>query len=134
MFFKHLQGGEAEITAVYPAGIIGTVDENLEAAAEGEAMEWGNLYPDAAKIAEEEGFPEVARTFRLVATVEKSHEQRYRRLLDNVRNGTVFSKPDKVAWKCRNCGKVVEGVNGAPEVCPVCQHAQEYFEVCCENY
>ncbi|MFO7899474.1 MAG: ferritin family protein [Planctomycetota bacterium] len=134
LFFKHLQGGEAEITASYPAGVIGTTAENLLAAAEGEKLEWGRLYPDAAQVAEDEGFKEVANTFRQVAKVEAYHERRYRRLLENVQNGTVFEKPEKAAWKCRNCGNVMEDREGAPKICPVCLHAQEHFELWCENY
>ncbi|MFW6158108.1 MAG: rubrerythrin, partial [Planctomycetota bacterium] len=134
LFFNHLQGGEAEITAGYPAGIVATTAENLLAAAEGEKLEWGRLYPDAAEVAEDEGFKEVANTFRQVAKVEAYHERRYRRLLENVKNGTVFEKPEKVAWKCRNCGNVMEDREDAPKVCPVCLHAQEYFELWFENY
>ena len=134
LFFKHLRGGEVEITARYPAGIIGTVEENLLAAADGEAAEWGHLYPDAGKLAESEGFTEVANTFRMIAGVEKYHERRYRKLLANVKNGTVFQKPAKVAWKCANCGAVIEGIDKAPKLCPVCAHPQAHFEVWCENY
>jgi len=134
LFFKHLQGGDAEITAAFPAGIIGTVDANLAAAAEGERLEWGQLYPDGARRAEAEGFPEVASTFRQVAKVERYHERRFRKLLENVRNGTVFKKPARAAWKCRNCGNVEEGIAQAPDVCPVCLHGREYFELWCENY
>ena len=133
LFFKLLKGGMAEITASYPAGVIGTTAENLKEAAAGEKLEWGTLYPDFAEVAEEEGFKEIADTFRMVAKVEKEHERRYRKLLANVKQGKVFKKDKPIKWKCRNCGHVYEG-SEAPEVCPVCDHARSYFEVWCENY
>ena len=133
LFFKYLEGGDVEITAAYPAGVIGTTAENLKAAAEGEKMEWGTLYPDFAEVAEKEGFPEIANMFRMVATVEEKHERRYRKLLANVEQGKVFKKDKVIKWKCRNCGHVYEG-SEAPEKCPVCDHARSYFEVWCENY
>jgi len=133
LFFKYLTGGMAEITASYPAGIISTTEENLKEAADGEKMEWGTLYPNFADVAEQEGFPEIANTFRMVAKVEKEHETRYRKLLANVKNGAVFRKDKVIKWKCRNCGHVYEG-SEAPDKCPVCDHAQSYFEVWCENY
>ncbi|MDH5390231.1 MAG: rubrerythrin family protein [Candidatus Bathyarchaeota archaeon] len=133
LFFKYLKGGVVEIAATYPAGIIGSTSENLKAAAEGEKLEWGTLYPDFADVAEEEGFKDVARTFRMVAKVEKYHEQRYRKLLANVEQGKVFKRDAPIKWKCRNCGYVFEG-SEAPEKCPVCEHAKSYFEVWCENY
>jgi rubrerythrin len=133
LFFKLLEGGMTEITASYPAGVIGTTAENLKEAAEGEKMEWGTLYPDFAEVAEKEGFPEIANTFRMVAKVEKQHERRYRKLLANVKQGKVFKKDKVIKWKCRNCGHVYEG-SEAPERCPVCDHARSYFEVWCENY
>jgi rubrerythrin len=133
LFFKLLEGGMTEITASYPAGVIGTTAENLKEAAEGEKLEWGTLYPDFADVAEEEGFPEIANTFRMVAKVEKEHERRYRKLLANVEQGKVFKKDKIIKWKCRNCGHVYEG-SEAPERCPVCDHARSYFEVWCENY
>jgi rubrerythrin len=133
LFFKYLKGGDAEITAAYPAGVIGTTAENLKAAAEGEKLEWGTLYPDFAEVAEKEGFPEIANTFRMVAQVEEKHERRYRKLLANVKQGKVFKKDKVIRWKCRNCGHVYEG-SEAPERCPVCDHARSYFEVWCENY
>jgi len=133
LFFKHLKGGIAEITASYPAGIIGSTAQNLKAAAEGEKLEWGTLYPNFAAIAEEEGFRDVAQTFRMVAKVEAYHERRYLKLLANVENGKVFKKDSTIKWKCRNCGHVFEG-NEAPEKCPVCSHPRAYFEVWCENY
>jgi len=133
LFFKHLKGGMVEITAAYPAGIIGSTSENLKAAAEGEKLEWGTLYPNFAKAAEEEGFKDVAKTFRMVAKVESYHERRYLKLLANVKQGKVFKKDSPIKWKCRNCGYVYEG-SEAPEKCPVCDHAKSYFEVWCENY
>jgi rubrerythrin len=133
LFFKHLEGGIVEIEAAYPAGVIGSTAENLAAAAEGEKLEWGTLYPNFAEVAEEEGFKDVARTFRGIAKVESYHERRYRKLLVNVEQGKVFKKDSSVKWKCRNCGYVYEGKE-APEQCPVCEHARSYFEVWCENY
>jgi len=133
LFFEHLKGGLVEITAAYPAGVIGSTAENLLAAAEGEKLEWGTLYPNSAEVAEEEGFADIARTFRMVAKVEAYHERRYRRLLANVEQGTVFKKDKPVTWKCRNCGYVFEG-NEAPEKCPVCAHPRSYFEQWTENY
>jgi len=133
LFFKHLQGGMVEINATYPAGIIASTAENLKAAAEGEKLEWGTLYPNFGEIAEEEGFNEVARTFRMVAKVEAYHERRYLKLLESVNQGKVFKKDTPINWKCRNCGFVFEG-SEAPEKCPVCSHPRSYFEVWCENY
>ena len=133
LFFKLLKGGMTEITASYPAGIISNTAENLKEAAEGEKLEWGTLYPNFADLAEKEGFPTIANTFRIVAQVEKEHEQRYRKLLANVEQGKVFKKDKSIKWKCRNCGHVYEG-NQAPKKCPVCDHARSYFEVLCENY
>jgi rubrerythrin len=133
IFFKHLKGGEVEITATYPAGVIGTTPENLLAAAEGEKMEWGELYPNFAKTAEEEGFSDVALSFINIGRVEAKHEKRYRKLLENVISKKVFKKDGKVLWKCRNCGFIHEGVI-APDLCPACQHPQSYYEVFIENY
>jgi len=133
LFFEFLKGGLVEITAAYPAGVIASTAENLRAAAEGEKYEWGTLYPNFAEIAEEEGFPEVARTFRNVAKVEEYHERRYRKLLENVELGRVFKRDKPVMWKCRNCGYVMEGKE-APEKCPVCDHPRSYYELWTENY
>lgn len=133
LFFKHLKGGDVEITAKYPAGIIGTTAQNLKAAAAGEKLEWGTLYPNFAEVAEKEGFKDVAGTFRRIASVEVHHERRYLRLLGNVETGQVFKKPATVKWKCRNCGHILESKE-APPKCPVCDHAQAYFELFCENY
>jgi len=133
LFFKHLKGGVVEITASYPAGIIGPTAENLKAAADGEKLEWGKLYPGFAEIAEQEGFMDVAKTFRSVAKVEAYHERRYRKLIANIEQGKVFKKDAPTRWKCRNCGFVLEG-SEAPEKCPVCDHPRSYFEIWCENY
>ena len=133
VFFKLLEGGNVEITASYPAGVIGNTAENLLAAAEGEKMEWGTLYPDFAQVAEEEGFPEVARTYREIAKVESYHEGRFRKLLENVQTGRVFKREKVVKWKCRNCGYVYEGTE-PPEVCPACKHPKAYYELWVENY
>ena len=133
LFFKHLQGGMVEITAAYPAGMIVATVENLKAAAAGEKLEWGTLYPNFGDVAEQEGFPEVARTFRAVAKVEAYHERRYNALVDSVTQGKVFKKDQPIKWKCRNCGLVVEG-NEAPAACPTCLHPRSYFEVWVENY
>ena len=133
LFFKHLKGGVAEIKATYPAGIIDATSENLKAAAEGEKLEWGTLYPNFAKVAEDEGFADVAQTFSMVAKVENYHERRYRKLLANVEQGKVFKKDMSIKWKCRNCGYVHED-SEAPARCPVCDHAKSYFEVWIENY
>jgi len=133
VFFKYLQGGDVESKASYPAGVIGTTAENLLAAAEGEKMEWGTLYPDFADTAEKEGFPEVARSFREIGKVEAYHEKRYRKLLENVEKNQVFKKDKIVKWKCRNCGYVFEGKD-APNKCPACQHPQSYYEIWVESY
>lgn len=132
-FFSFLEGGMVEIQASYPAGVIGTTAENLKAAAAGENEEHTKLYPEAAKIAEEEGFPEIAFLFRKVAEVEKHHEQRYLALLKNIQEGKVFKKDKKEKWICRNCGYIHEG-ESAPEKCPTCLHPQSYFELLCDNF
>jgi rubrerythrin len=133
VFFRHLEGGTATIEAMYPAGKIGTTAENLLAAAEGEKLEWGTLYPNFEKVAREEGFDKVAESFKEIAEVEAQHEKRYRKVLESVENKTVFKKVKVVKWKCRNCGYVHEG-NEAPKVCPACNHPQSYYELLCENY
>ncbi len=132
-FFKFLEGGMVEITAAYPAGVIGTTLENLKAAAEGENEEWTQLYPEFADVAEEEGFKEVAAAFRMIAKVEKAHEERYRKLYSNLEEGKVFEKDGVMIWKCRNCGYIHEG-KSAPKVCPACLHPQAYFELEAQNY
>ena len=133
IFFKHLEGGEVEITAAYPAGVIGDTKKNLEAAAAGENMEWTTLYVDFAKVAREEGFPEVARSFEQISKVEKFHESRYRKLISNVEGNEVFQKKASVKWHCINCGYVHEGPE-APKECPACNHPQAYYEVLAENF
>ena len=133
LFFKHLKGGMVEITSTYPAGVIASTLDNLKAAAAGEKMEWGKLYPDFAEVAQKEGFPEVASTFRMVAKVEAYHERRYNKLVESLEQDKVFKKDQPVKWKCRNCGYVFEGT-AAPEKCPVCAHPKAYFEVWVENY
>lgn len=133
LFFKHLKGGMVEITAAYPAGVIGSTAENLKAAADGEKLEWGTLYPDFAKTAEKEGFKDVCNTFRMVAKVEVYHERRYNKLLESLKQDKVFKKDQPTKWKCRNCGYVFEATQ-VPEKCPVCQHPKAYFEVWTENY
>jgi len=133
VFFKFLTGGDTEITASYPAGKIGTTAGNLLAAAEGEKMEWGTLYPGFQKVAEKEGFKEVANAFKQIAEVEEKHEKRYRKLLENVKKNKVFRKDAVVRWKCRNCGYVHEGKD-APKICPACSHPQAFYEMLAENY
>lgn len=132
-FFKFLEGGEAEIQAAYPAGVIGDTAANLAAAAAGENLEWTKLYKEAGNTAREEGFDEIAAQFKEIAEVEEEHEKRYRKLLKNIKDGTVFKKDKIVKWKCRNCGYVHEGKE-APEKCPACEHPQAYYELLCENY
>jgi len=133
LFFKLLEGGDVTITATYPAGVIGTTKDNLYAAANGEKEEWTVLYPDAAKTALKEGFPEIAAQFEAIAKVEAEHEKRYRKLMQNVEKAQVFKKEKEIKWKCRNCGHVHTG-DAAPEKCPACKHPQAYFEVLSENY
>ena len=133
LFFKHLKGGMAEITAIYPAGIISSTIDNLKAAAEGEKAEWGSIYPNFGDVAEKEGFKDVASTFRMIAKVEAYHERRYNKLAENLQNGNVFVKGAPIKWKCRNCGLVIEGTK-APDKCPTCAHPKAYFEVWTENY
>ncbi|MFO7811177.1 MAG: rubrerythrin family protein [Candidatus Delongbacteria bacterium] len=132
-FFKFLEGGPLEITASYPAGKIGTTLENLQSAADGEHEEWGGLYPEFAKIAEEEGFKDIATCFRKIAEVEKAHEARYRKLHKNLQDGKVFEREGVLVWKCLNCGYLHEGKK-APEKCPACLHPQSYFEIHTERY
>jgi rubrerythrin len=132
-FFRFLEGGMVEITASYPAGVIGNTLENLKAAAEGENEEWTHLYPHFADVAEEEGFKKVAVMFRLIAKVEKAHEERYLKLYKNLESGKVFERKGKVIWKCMVCGFLHEGTK-APKNCPACNHPQGYFEIKEENY
>jgi len=132
-FFLYLEGGEAEITAAFPAGPIGDTAANLAAAAAGENMEWTMIYKKANETALREGFPEIAAQFKEIAEVEAQHERRYLKLLANVREGKVFKKDAEVVWKCRNCGYVHVGKE-APKDCPACKHSQAYYEVQSENY
>lgn len=133
IFFRFLEGGMVEITASYPAGVIGTTAGNLKAAAMGEHEEWKDLYPSFARVAEEEGFPKIATAFRLIAKIEADHEARYLRLLENLENDRVFKREEKQAWICRECGHVHYG-NKALNNCPVCDHPMAYFEIKAENY
>jgi len=132
-FFKFLEGGDVEIQVAFPAGVIGSTGENLKAAAAGEHHEWESMYPEFARIARDDGFETIAKTFEAVAVSEKQHEKRYLGLLANVEAGTVFKKASKVVWRCRNCGYISEGEE-APTVCPACAHAQAYFELLAENW
>ena len=131
--FKWLEGGMVEITASYPAGVIGTTAENLKAAAAGENEEWTADYPHFADVADEEGFPAIAAMYRNIAIAEKAHEERYLAFLNNIENDTVFKKGEETVWQCRNCGFVYEGTE-APKACPACLHPQAYFEVKKTNY
>jgi len=132
-FFKLLQGGEIEVTAAFPAGVIGTTAENLKAAAGGENYEWTTMYPEFAQTARDEGFAEIAAVFEAVAIAEKQHEKRYNDLLKNVEAGTVFKKDETVVWRCRNCGYLHQGTE-APGLCPACAHPQAHFELLGENW
>lgn len=132
-FFKFLEGGMFEITAMYPAGVIGTTLENLKASAEGENEEWTELYPEFAKVAEEEGFKDIAIAYKMIAKVEKAHEERFKKLYENIEAGRVFERNGKISWKCRNCGYIHEGEK-APKTCPACLHPQSYFEIQETNY
>ncbi|HAF95045.1 MAG: rubrerythrin [Elusimicrobia bacterium GWC2_51_8] len=132
-FFKFLEGGDATITATFPAGIISAAKDNLKAAADGEKYEWGSMYPEFAKTARQEGFEPVAKAFESIAVAEKQHERRYRGLLKNIEEGTVFKKSGKVKWRCINCGYVHEGAD-ALENCPACAHPKAYFELLAENW
>jgi rubrerythrin len=134
VFFKYLEGGgDVEITAAYPAGVIKDTKTNLEEAASGEKLEWSVLYKDFAKIAKDEGFDEIERSFEQIAKVELFHESRYRKLIYNLSGQAVFKKKTPVKWHCINCGYVSEGVE-APRECPACKHPQAFYEVLAENY
>jgi len=133
VFFRFLEGGPVEITATYPAGIIGDTAHNLKAAADGEQEEWQKLYPEFSKLAAEEGFPKVATAFKLIAGIEEHHEKRYRKLLTNLEKNKVFEKEEKTYWICRKCGYIHYGTK-ALQNCPACQHPLAYFEVLAENY
>lgn len=133
VFFKYLEGGPVEITATYPAGKISDTASDLLAAADGEKEEWSKLYSDFEKVAREEGYDDVATSFKEIAEVEQQHEKRYRALLKDVKECKVFKKDKVVKWHCRNCGYVHEGTE-APKQCPACKHPQAYYEVFAENY
>jgi len=133
VFFKHLEGGDVEITAAYPAGMIKDTKSNLEAAAAGEKLEWSTLYANFSKIAKEEGLPEVVQSFEQIAKVEKFHEERYRKLINNIVNQEVFKKKASAKWHCANCGYVFEGPE-APKECPACKHPQAFYEILAENF
>jgi len=133
VFFKYLEGGDTEIMATYPAGMIKDTKSNLEAAAAGENLEWTTIYADFGKIAKDEGFPEVARSFEQIARVEKFHESRYRKLAANIANSEVFKRKSVVKWHCINCGYIFEGTE-PPKECPACRHPQAFYELLAENY
>ncbi|MBM4462870.1 MAG: rubrerythrin family protein [Chloroflexi bacterium] len=133
VFLQYLEGGDVEIVAAYPAGVIKDSKSNLEAAAAGENMEWTTIYADFSKVALEEGFPEIANSFEQIAKVEKFHESRYRKLVSNLTKGEVFKKKTPVKWHCTNCGYVHEGTE-APKQCPACNHPQAFYELLAENY
>lgn len=133
VFFKYLEGGQIEVTATYPAGEIKDTKVNLEAAAAGENVEWTTLYVNFGRIANDEGFPEVGRSFEEVSKAEKFHEARYRKLINNIAGNEVFKKKINIKWHCTNCGYVMEG-SQAPKECPACKHPQAFFEVLAENY
>lgn len=131
--FKFLEDGAVEITATFPAGVIGTTKENLKSAASGENYEHTKMYPEFAKVADGEGFPEIAAVFRAIAVAEKQHEKRYITLLENIEKNRIFKREKLVRWKCRNCGYIHEGIE-APDECPSCAHPKAYFELLSENY
>ncbi len=131
-FFKFLEGTPVEITATYPS-TFGDTKTNLKAAAQGEHEEWTDMYPSFADIADEEGFPEIAIVYRKISEVEKHHEARYLKLLENVEKGKVFSKDNVIEWKCRNCG-YIHTANTAPNLCPACAQPQSFFEMLCDNF
>jgi rubrerythrin len=133
VFFGYLEGGDVEITGSFPAGVIGDTLANLKAAAEGEKMEWSIIYAEAEKTAREEGFEEIADSFEEIAEVEEFHEERYRKLAQNIVQGEVFKRDKPVKWHCSNCGYVHEGTE-APEECPACKHAKAYYQILAENY
>ena len=132
-FFSFMEGGEAEITAAFPFGVVGTTLDNLKAGAAGEHFEWSELYPGFAKTARDEGFSAVATVFESISVAEKQHENRYNGLAANIEAGTVFKKDKPVVWRCLNCGYLFEGAE-APKACPACAHPQAYYEVLGENW
>jgi rubrerythrin len=132
-FFKFLQGGEVEVAAAFPAGVIGATADNLEAAAAGEHHEQSEMYPEFARVAREEGFEDIAKVFEAVAVAERFHEKRYRALAANIASGRVFRREEPIVWRCRNCGYLHEDAE-APESCPACAHPRAHFEVKAENW
>jgi rubrerythrin len=132
-FFKFLPGGECSVSGTFPSGIIGTTVQNLKGAADDEKLEWETLYPDFSLIARKEGFMDIASTFDFIAVAEKQHEKRYRGLLSNLEQGTVFKKEKAIIWKCRNCGYINAGTE-APITCPACLHPKDYYEILAENW
>ncbi len=133
VYFSHLEGGDLEFTATFPAGMVKDTKSNLELAAAGEKLEWTSLYPGFGKVAREEGFPEVARSFEQISKAEAFHESRYRKLIANIDKGEVFKRKPKVKWHCINCGYVFEGEE-PPKECPACRHPQSFYEVLAENW
>ena len=131
--FKFLEGGDAEVSASFPAGVIGETKDNLKDSAAGENHEHTSMYPGFAKVADDEGFAEIANAFRSIAVAEKQHEKRYLALMANIENGTVFKREKPVKWRCGNCGYIHEGTE-PPDECPACAHAKAYFELLCENW
>ena len=132
-FFSYLEGGDVEISAAFPAGVIGSTLENLKAAAAGEHHEQAEIYPGFAKVAREEGFSEIAELFEAISVAERFHEKRYLDLAANIEADRVFAREEKVRWRCRNCGYIHEDTE-APEKCPACKHPRAYFELVCENW
>ena len=128
-----MEGGEVEVIAKFPAGVIGSTAENLTASYGGEDYEWQTMYPDFAKTAKQEGFDAIADVFLAIAVAEKQHSKRYKDLLKNIQEGTVFRKNEKVMWQCQNCGYLHQGEE-APDICPACAHPQAHFELLGENY
>ena len=133
LYYDHLEGGEVEITASYPAGVPGDVTAQLEAAASGEKAEWTQIYPGMAAVADQEGFTKVASTYRRVAEAEEWHERRFNKLIERVKTDTVFRRDQPILWKCRECGRVMDGVE-PPELCPTCNHPRAYYEPYGDNY
>lgn len=131
--FRFLEGGNVEIVATFPAGVIGSTVENLKEAAGGENHEWSEMYPSFAKTAREEGFDDIAKVFDAIAIAEKQHEKRYNELKSNIEAGIVFKREAAVVWRCRNCGYIFEA-QSAPEMCPACAHPKAHFEILGENY
>ena len=133
LYFSKLEGGEVEIVAAYPAGVIGKTPANLQAAAAGEHAEWTNIYPTFARVADEEGFAKIGALFRSIAAVEEWHDRRYSKLVERVEKGMVFQRDQPVKWRCRECGRIVEAKE-APMICPTCNHPRAFFEVYAENF